>query len=53
MAEKQITGGKQGQQDEQKGGEDAEDATVKAADRISEALQGRHLTKPKRKRPVR
>ena len=44
-AEKQITGGRQDQQGDQKGGEDAEDATMKTADRISELLQGRHLTK--------
>jgi putative membrane protein len=49
-ADKQINGGKQGQQGEQKGGEDAEDATMKTADRISEALQGRHLTKAEKKK---
>jgi putative membrane protein len=48
-AEKQIIGGKQGQQGDQKGGEDAEDATMKTADRISEALRGRHLTKDEKK----
>jgi hypothetical protein len=47
VAEKQITGGKQGQGSEN-GSEDAEDATMKTADRISEALQGRHLTNDER-----
>ena len=48
-AEKQITGGKQSQQGDQ-GSEDAEDATMKTADRISELLQGRHLTKEEKKK---
>jgi putative membrane protein len=48
-AEKEITGGKQGQGSEN-GSEDAEDATMKTADRISEALQGRHLTKDEKKK---
>jgi hypothetical protein len=51
-AEKQITGGKQGQGSEN-GSEDAEDATMKTADRISEAMQGRHLTKDEKKRRAR
>jgi putative membrane protein len=46
-AEKQITGGKQDQQGNH--GEDAEDATMKTADRISEALRGRHLTREEKK----
>jgi len=49
-AEKQITGGKQGQNGGQQSHEDAENATMKMADRISEALQGRHLTKDEKKR---
>jgi putative membrane protein len=49
-AEKQIAGGKQGQQGGQKNSEDAEDATMKTADRISEALRGRHLTKAEKKK---
>jgi putative membrane protein len=49
-AEKQITGGQRGQQGDQKGGEDAEDATMKTADRISELVQGRHLTKAEKKK---
>jgi putative membrane protein len=49
-AEKQITGGKQGQNGGQQSNEDAEDATMKTADRISEALQGRHLTKDENKK---
>jgi putative membrane protein len=49
-AEKQITSGKQGQQGDQKGGEDAEDATMKTADRISELLQSRHLTRDEKKK---
>jgi putative membrane protein len=49
-AEKEITGGKQGQDEGQKNGEDAEDATMKTADRISQALQGRHLTKDEKKK---
>src|ERR1700692_4384624 len=48
-AEKQITGGKQGQDGNRQDGEDAEDATMKTADRISQALQGRHLTKDEKK----
>jgi len=49
-AEKQITGGQRGQQGDQKGGEDAEDATMKTADRISKLVQGRHLTKAEKKK---
>jgi putative membrane protein len=49
-AEKQIAGGKQGQQGGQKNSEDAEDPTMKTADRISEALRGRHLTKAEKKK---
>jgi hypothetical protein len=49
-AEKEITGGKQGQDGDQKNGEDAEDATMKTADRISQALKGRHLTKDEKKK---
>src|ERR1700676_3078044 len=49
-AEKEITGGKQGQQGAQKSSEDAEDATMKTADRISEALRGRHLNKAEKKK---
>jgi putative membrane protein len=49
-AEKEITGGKQGQDGGQQNGEDAEDATMKTADRISQALQGRHLTKEEKKK---
>src|ERR1700676_4073369 len=49
-AEKQITGGKQGQQGDQKSSDDAEDATMKTADRISEVLQGRHLTRDEKKK---
>jgi putative membrane protein len=49
-AEKQITRGKQGQNRSQQSNEDAEDATMKTADRISEALQGRHLTKDEKKK---
>jgi putative membrane protein len=49
-AEKQITGGKQVQQGDQNGGEDADDATMKTADRISELLQGRHLTHDEKKK---
>jgi putative membrane protein len=49
-AEKQITGGQRGQQGDQKGGEDAEDATMKTANRISELVQGRHLTKAEKKK---
>jgi putative membrane protein len=49
-AEKEITGGKQGQDGDQKNGEDAEDATMKTADRISQALQGRHLTRDEKKK---
>jgi hypothetical protein len=44
-AQRQITDAVLGQQEDQKGGEDAEDATMKTADRISELLQGRHLTR--------
>ena len=49
-AETQITDGRLGQQGEQKGGEDAQDATMKTADRISELLQGRHLTRDEKKK---
>jgi putative membrane protein len=49
-AEKQITGGKRGQQSGQQNGEDAEDATMKTADRISEMVQGRHLTREGKKK---
>ena len=49
-AEKQITGGKRGQQGGQQNSEDTEDATMKTADRISQALQGRHLTKDEKKK---
>jgi putative membrane protein len=49
-AEKEITGGRQGQDGGQQNSEDAEDATMKAADRISQALQGRHLTKDEKKK---
>src|SRR6202035_3484999 len=49
-AEQQIAGGKQSQQGDQKGADDAEDATMKTADRISEALRGRHLTKAEKKK---
>ena len=49
-AEKQITGGQRGQQGDQKGGEDAEDVTMKTADRISKLVQGRHLTKAEKKK---
>jgi putative membrane protein len=48
--EKQITGGKRGQQGGQQNGEDAEDATMKTADRISELVQGRHLTREEKKK---
>jgi putative membrane protein len=48
-AEKQITSRKQGKDGGQQNSEDAEDATMKTADRISEALQGRHLTKVEKK----
>jgi len=48
-AEKQITGGNQGQGG-QNGNEDAEDATMRTADRISQALQGHHLTKAEKKK---
>jgi hypothetical protein len=48
-AEKQITGGQQGQQDGEKSGDDTEDATTRTADRISQALQGRHLTRDEKK----
>ena len=49
-AERQITDGRLGHQGKQKGGEDAEDATMKTADRISELLQGRHLTRDEKKK---
>jgi putative membrane protein len=49
-AEKQISGGKQGQDENRQNGEDAEDATMKTADRIFQALQGRHLTKDEKKK---
>jgi putative membrane protein len=49
-AEKEITGGKQGQNGSQKSNQNAEDATMKTADRISQALQGRHLTKDEKKK---
>jgi putative membrane protein len=49
-AEKQITAGKRGQQGGQQNGEDAEDATMKIADRISELVQGRHLTREEKKK---
>jgi hypothetical protein len=49
-AEKEITGGRQGQDGGQQNSEDAEDATMKTADRISQALQGRHLTKDRKKK---
>ena len=49
-AEKRITGRKQGQQAGQNGNQDTEDATMKTADRISQALQGRHLTKAEKKK---
>jgi putative membrane protein len=49
-AEKQITGGKRAQQGGQQNGEDAEDATMKTADRISELVQGRHLTREEKKK---
>jgi putative membrane protein len=49
-AEKQIAGGKQGQQGAQKSSEDAADATMKTADRISEVLRARHLTKAEKKK---
>jgi putative membrane protein len=49
-AERQITDGRPGHQGKQKGGEDAEDATMKTADRISELLQGRHLTRDEKKK---
>lgn len=48
-AEKQITGGKKGQEG-QHSGEDAEDATMKTADRISELVQGRRLTREEKKK---
>src|SRR6202049_467807 len=49
-AEKQITGGEQGAPGGQNGGKDAEDATMKTADRISEVLQGHHLTRDEKKK---
>jgi hypothetical protein len=49
-AEKRITGGKQGQDEGQQNTEDAEDATMKTADRMSQALQGRHLTGEEKKK---
>jgi putative membrane protein len=49
-AEKQITGGERGQSGGQQNSEDTEDATMKTADRISEALQGRQLTKAEKKK---
>ena len=49
-AQKQITAGKQGQQGGQQNSEDADDATMKTADRISELLQGRHLTRDEKKK---
>jgi len=49
-AEKRITGGRQGQGGGQQNSEDAEDANMKTADRISELLQGRHLTKDEKKK---
>jgi putative membrane protein len=49
-AEKQITGGKRGQSGGQQNSEDAENATMKTADRISELVQGRHLTKAEKKK---
>ena len=49
-AEKRITGGKQGHDEGQQNSEDAEDATMKTADRISQALQGRHLTDEEKKK---
>ena len=49
-AEKQITGGKRGQNGGPHSSEDAEDATMKTADHISEALQGRHLSKDEKKK---
>jgi putative membrane protein len=47
-AKKQITGGQRG--GGQQNSEDTEDATMKTADRISEALQGRQLTKAEKKK---
>jgi putative membrane protein len=44
-AEEQITGKKQDQK-----ADEAEDPTMKTADRISNALQGRHLTKAEKKK---
>jgi len=49
-AEKRITGGKQGHDEGQQNTEDAEDATMKTADRISQALQSRHLTGDEKKK---
>jgi putative membrane protein len=49
-SEKEITGGKQGQNGGQQNSEDAEDATMKTADRISELVQGRHLSKDEKKK---
>jgi len=49
-ADKQITGGKLSQNGGQQSNEDAENATIRTADGISEALQGRHLTKDEKKK---
>ena len=49
-AEEKIADGKQKQQNSQKNGEDSEDATMKTADRISQAVQGTHLTKEQKKK---
>jgi len=49
-AEKRITGGRQDQGGGQQNSEDAEDANMKTADRISELLKGRHLTKDEKKK---
>jgi putative membrane protein len=53
--EKQIIGGKQGQiggqqKSDQDNSGDADDATMTTADRISELMQGRHLTKEEKKK---
>jgi hypothetical protein len=47
---KEITGGKQGQNGGHKSNQNVEDATMKAAGRISQALQGCHLTKADEKK---